>query len=520
MSNPIIMAASPGTPVHNESVNHSFDEVSRVVSGTALVLVATGFGLGLNFVYSIGLARWLGPDAFGLFAIGLAAFNIVSILSTAGLDNAALRFLPAMFSNGATGSLWPTVRRLLVFTFGGGMFLGGLWFWLRHILAAAFFHDPRLTDVFVWFAVAVPFFALSSTLVATLQAMQIVSWRLVVKYICEPAIKALATALLLWAGWGLQGALIGFAAALAVTTVLAFLPLRSFVNEGSAAAVVSSHQLMRYSVPLVLALLCASLGNRSDILLLGYFASPTQAGIYGAAFQTASIIALVLQSFESILQPLFSNRLARADLAGLNKLYQDMLRWVGIVSVPLFLLMSVCAKPILSLYGAEYEVGVWCLILLSFAQCVNSLTATAHSVLVLAGYSRVVMWNSAAIAVLQILLNVYWIPRYGVIGAALATSVSLIGVNLVRAFEAYLLIGLQPVERKMWKPLAAGLIAVLVVLASRTWLHIDHVAALACGFLVIYGTALQVMGLHVDDRKMLTAFMTKCNVWKRVPVNA
>jgi len=494
-------------------------DASKLVGNTLLVLAATGFGLGLNYVYAIGLARFLGPEDFGLFAIGLAVFNVVSVLSIGGLDHAALRYLTSPDTGEVSASSWSTVRTLLAVTLGGGLLWGGCVVLLRGGLAGDFFHDSRLPMVFLCFAVAVPFFALSSVLIAALQAMHIVRWRLLVKYLCEPVAKAALTVLLLWAGWGLFGALAGFAIALVLSSALAFLPFRSSRLERQGNAGVSPRQLLQYSGPLALALVFASIGNRSDVLLLGHFAPMSQVGIYSAAFQTASIIGLILQSFESILQPLFSERIASDDRAGLEQTYLAMLRWVGLVVIPLFVLISMFAAPLLSLYGKEYESGAWCLIVLAFAQCLNSMTAPAHGLLALAGHSRLIMWNSLVVAAIQITLNALLVTRHGMMGVAVATGLSLVIVNLVRVIQVNRLLGILPIERLLWKPLTSALLAFVAITVARTWSVTENLEILALGFITIYGVLLYVMGLHEDDRRILASWVDKCRMQVRVPAN-
>jgi len=494
-------------------------DASRVVGKTLLVLAATGFGLGLNYVYAIGLAQFLGPEDFGLFAIGLAVFNVLSVLSIGGLDHAALRYLSNPDADGFAASSWLKLRALLAITLGGGLLWGGGLVLLREVLAGDFFHDSRLSTVFLGFAVAVPFFALSSVLIAALQAVHIVGWRLVIKYLCEPVAKAALTVLLLWAGWGLFGALAGFAIALVLSSVLAFLPLRSCGSARQGSGGVSPRRLLQYSGPLALALVFASIGNRSDILLLGHLAPVSQVGIYSAAFQTASIIALVLQSFESILQPHFSERIARDDRAGLERAYLAMLRWVGVTVIPLGALISMFAAPLLSLYGKEYESGAWCVIVLAIAQCLNSVTSPAHGLLALAGYSRVIMWNSLIVAVIQIGLNAFLVTRYGMVGAAVATGLSLVIVNLVRVIQVNRLLGIFPIERLLWKPLTSALLAFGVVTAVRTFSVAEDLVTLAFGFIAIYGVLLCAMGQHNDDRQILASWVTKWRMLVRVPAN-
>ncbi len=489
-----------------------------ILSGTTWVLMTTGLGIGLNFLFTLGLARYLGADDFGLFAIGLAAFNIASVLATAGADSAALRYLPALVSHSLSGTFWPTVRLVLAYVFVVGLIFGGGLYAFRTVLADQVFHESRLTAVFAGFAAAVPLFALGTVLIAILQSLHIVGWRLAVRYICEPFAKVGVAVLLIWMGWGLAGALTGFVLALALTALLAFLPLRKYVTRANEPSAVSPRALIGFSLPLLLALVCSSIGNRSDILLLGYFAQPSTVGLYSAAFQAASVFALVVQSFESILQPVYSQRIAMADRTGLERDFQNMMRWIGMVVIPLFVVISLCGRPLLSLYGEEYTKGLSCLIALAFGQCFNSLSAPAHGLLVLAGYSRLVMWNSVIVALLQIGLNVVLIPDYGILGAAIATGLGLMLVNILRLIQVRRLLGIQPVDPWSWKIIAAAGIALAMVSLLRGWL--EHVGLLTGAFAIVYLMALWIIGLHKEDQEVLLELAVKWRFRARASIGA
>ena len=95
--------------------------LNKVARGAIFVFVATFIGLGLNYLYGIMLARWLGADKFGLFAMGLSVFNILAVISIMGLDNAALRFIPGAMSAGRMTEVRSLVRIVIILGCFGGL---------------------------------------------------------------------------------------------------------------------------------------------------------------------------------------------------------------------------------------------------------------------------------------------------------------------------------------------------------------------------------------------------------------
>ena len=84
-----------------------------IASGSTLFFGGTLFGLGLNYLYTIVLARLLGASQFGLYALGLGVFSLLSVIAIGGLDSALLRFIPTSHGTGDA----PRINRLVRATF-------------------------------------------------------------------------------------------------------------------------------------------------------------------------------------------------------------------------------------------------------------------------------------------------------------------------------------------------------------------------------------------------------------------
>lgn len=496
---------TPGSLNGPSSMAAHQPELVRIAGGTALISVATFFGLGLSYLYSIILARYLGPDVYGLYALGLAAFNLISVIAMAGLDNATLKFVPALVETGDEPGLRRTVRIILGLSLVSGGLLCVALLLGSHTVAAGIFKKSEMTHVLRIMALGIPAYVVSSVLITILQALQDVRWRTFVKYVSEPVVRVLISVVLLWAGWSLDAALVAFVAALTLSVILTLVSIRSLLagSRIRTPVSVSTREILAYSTPLLLALLVSSIAVKVDFLILGYWRSAGDVGIYSAAFQTAAIMALVTKSFESIGIPFLSRAIAGGDRIRLARLYKTLLRWTLTASLPVFLLIAIFSRDILSFFGSQFEEGALCLVILSVGQIIYAGTGTANNILLLAGYSRWVMWNGLSIGLLQMALNLALIPRYGIIGAAIAAGASQIIVNLIRVVEAWQLVGVHPFEWDGWKPITAGAMTFGSVWLLEAWLQPHHFL-LGAGLMVLfYAVSLAVLGFNDDDVAVL-----------------
>src|SRR5437868_7006861 len=157
-------AGSSSLVSHSKNFTSDDSSLVRVAHGSALIFMSTFFGLGLNFLHSIVLARVLDAERFGLYALGLATFNVLSVISVAGLDRAILRFVPAVTVHGQGAPTRSVVKIITGMSAGIGGVIGLALLALSSILSLYAFHKTELTPVLAMFAIAIPLFAISTIL--------------------------------------------------------------------------------------------------------------------------------------------------------------------------------------------------------------------------------------------------------------------------------------------------------------------------------------------------------------------
>lgn len=150
-------------------------------------------------------------------------------------------------------------------------------------------------------------------------------------------------------------------------------------------------------------------------------------------------------------------------------------------------------------------------VVLALGQLVNAATGPCGTVLNMSGRVAVNMADNLAALVLNMLLNLWLIPAYGIVGAALAWSVSLIVVNVARVLQVRALVGALPFTVGMLKGIAAGAAALLAGLLVR-WLLPGWPWRLGVGLLaivVVYLGVVLALGLGREDLMVLRALVRR-----------
>ena len=151
--------------------------------------------------------------------------------------------------------------------------------------------------------------------------------------------------------------------------------------------------------------------------------------------------------------------------------------------------------------------------LLALSQVALALGASSALVLIMTGHPKTALANNLITLTVNVLANLYLIPRYGPVGAALGTVIAVGVLTLLRLIEVGVLHRMHPFSWMQLKPLLAGLIALAVCyLANRVIFDWHTVLVLIAGsiiYLAVYAGSLVALGFHPDDLAVLAAARRK-----------
>jgi O-antigen/teichoic acid export membrane protein len=492
--------------------NRQCDAQSIAISGTA-VLLSSFFGNGLNYALSIFLARFLGAHEFGLYALGLTIFNACWLVALSGIDTGVIRFVSHFLGLGDLSRARAIFIQAVVIVTSCGALIGLTLAVFASPIAVLLYRKPDLASVLFSFSVAIPLNVLGAIVIASLQAFRTIRYTILIRYLWEPMGKFVLAGFFLYTGFGLFGVLLAIIITLFGSCLIAGRAIvkvaKIRINDIRPWRFGDLHMLLTFCLPLTISNLIGVVAPRSDLLMLGYFVTPEDIGIYLVAFQTAAILALILAAIEPTLAPILSNVWAQGDLVRLQEAYQTASRLTLLLTVPIYIVFVTFSGELLSLFGSRFSTGALVLIVLATGQIIVSSTGSANNILLMTGYSGRVMWNSISTGIVLLAAAGMLIPRWGILGASIAASTNLLLLSLVRVIQVWRLHRIQPYSSSLLKILFAGLMTAGVLSFMKTWISASYYPIMAVIGGIIYLGCLSFLGFEKVDRSAVKSIISK-----------
>ena len=184
--------------------------------------------------------------------------------------------------------------------------------------------------------------------------------------------------------------------------------------------------------------------NQTDIVMVGNFLGPEKAGTYSAAIKTAMLISIILQTVNTIVAPTFVALYYQKDIIGLQKIVATVSTWIFWPSLVLGILFMTFSHAILGLFGSDFLAVDWELKVLVLGRVLDAVCGSVGCLMVMTGHQNQSVVVFGFTAAINLILNAVLIPLFGSLGAAIATTVSLVTWNIALSILVIKYIGVSP----------------------------------------------------------------------------
>lgn len=516
-----VEAAVQGTQsTGGASANSAMDEAYKkniliTAKGGSISFMGRVYEYAIRLVFSIVVARILGAEQYGLYTLGLTIVPILSMLSLLGLQTGVVAFLPPAIREKDEAKIWGIVQvsagipALLSVTFGVLLFL------LAEPIATLAFHEPRLVLLLRIVSISIPLDAIGFICYQTIISYKKPEYSVIANNLVLPSAKLVFTLVFLALGLGVAGVISAhvLASALALLLIIIFvfrlLPGKAYFQQAKR----NTKELLRYSLPVHLGWVFNIIRGTLETIVLGIVGLTAGVGIFSVAQRLSSLGTLFFLSVGNIATPIVTDFYSRGEMAQLKKLYQTTTKWVVTFNFPLFLTFVIFSKELLSIFGADFTLGSTALVIMAVGNLVYTGTGIGINILDMTNHTKYNSANSAFLIVVTIISDLLLIPRWGVLGAAAASSLSTVIVNIVCFVEVYVLLKMHPYRLDIFKPLIAGAItAAAAVVLNRYYIALPLLLHLALGIgtlYAIYILLIALFGLSEDDLLILRSFRSR-----------
>ena len=410
------------------------NNLKELIKGSSSAFILKIAGMLFSYASMLFITRFYGAEEWGLYSLGFTVLSIAVVIPVFGFDNALIRLIAEINQKSKNTSIVSVLLKASLVT----VILS-----LVVILSIDYFSD-FITHSILKQKGFEPFLLLVRIAVlpmALLILMSVVfqSYKRIIQFMLfKSVLLSCLFFVFLCAFYVFEIDVRVFEIyiyAIISSFIIAFITIVYFIRSKNMVrntedTSFSLKDIIYLSFPMMLSSSFALLMGWTDILMLSYFKTPKDIGIYSSALKLAAITLIVLASVNSISSPKFAEFFSKKDFKGLKDVVQKSTKLMFFTSAPVLLIFILFPKTILGIFGSEFVSGYIVLILLCIARFVNSISGSVGHLMQMTNNQNTYQFVIIIAFFINLILNILLIPEFGINGAALSSSIAMIFWNV------------------------------------------------------------------------------------------
>jgi O-antigen/teichoic acid export membrane protein len=395
--------------------------------GASITLIFSILASMVAYITRIVLARNLTVEQYGLFYAVFTFVIFFLFFRGLGLDQALVKYIAEYKVSHKLDAIKTSIFSVLTYQLVSSLIFAAFFIIFADYLALNYFHmaiASKMIFFFVIYVIFSIFFITTKHIFQGLQQMALFSSMefsknlivlLLILFFFERGLKIMAPV---------------YAFALVSPILfLVYLPILlkkfDFVKPKISYFNTNTKKLFLFGLPVFATSVGGKIIGYIDTLLLTYFGNLTHVGIYNVVLPSALIFLFFAKAVGSMVFPMSSELWARKDNTRLTMGISMIHKYLFMFTIPLILVIFYYTPFFLDLlFGPRYVTGALAMQILLLGVLVYIIASVNNNLISGIGQPVQVAKIILSSAVLNVILNLILIPKYGIVGAAVATSIS------------------------------------------------------------------------------------------------
>jgi O-antigen/teichoic acid export membrane protein len=400
--------------------------VTKRLAGTIFLIRV--ISAAMAYASQILLARWMGGSDYGIYVYVWTWVLLLGSMMDLGISSSAQKIIPEYRTRGETALLrgFLTGSRWMTFAVSAmiSLLLAGL------VRALSPWIDAATAMPLYIGCMTLPAFVVANTQDGIARSHDWMRLGLMPQFIVRQTLIVVFTAAAFVLGFrlGAIAAMIASAAAvwIAMSGQLVVLNRRLHGHIEPGPKAYDFRGWLAVSLPILLVESFYLLLSYTDVLVLQQFRSSEEVGVYFAVVKTLALVSFIHYAMSATTAHRFAEYHATGDSERLSAYVTHAIAWTFWPSLAATLALLACGKPLLWLFGPKFVVGYDIMFIAAIGLVVRSAIGPVERLLNMLGHQHVCALAYALAFVMNVVLCVTLVPRFGGHGAAAATSISLV----------------------------------------------------------------------------------------------
>lgn len=224
-------------------------------------------------------------------------------------------------------------------------------------------------------------------------------------------------------------------------------------------------KLLKESIPIAIASVFTIIYFRTDILMLSFLRGDAEVGFYSAAYRLTDALVFLPSVITTSTFPVMS-KYFKDSFDAFSFAFARTFKYLFATGLIIAVLVTFASDKIIDIvYGSDYQSSAVALQILIWATAIMFINVLISSTCVSSGNQQIISKTSILAAMLNVILNLMFIPSIGYIGAAIATVFSSLGSMLFGLFWIQKKLLHKDILQLTYSPsIAAGVVSLLIIL--------------------------------------------------------
>lgn len=425
---------------------------NKQIRGSGLLLSGRFLAIAINLLTQVLIVRHFSKVDYGVFAYTLALVNMASTLNRLGMERAVARFTPIYEENNDPASAAGAVVLAVATMAALGFAIVALVIGFSSLLSDTFIENPAVINILIVLIALAPVDAFDELLQALFAAFGKARVLFLRQHVIGPCLKLAAIALTIAISGDIHtlaiatvfGGVLGiFLYGVLLPKVLREHKLIQYFKPGMFR--IEYRRLFRYSMPVFTADMASALRLVLVFSILEHFHNLANVADYRAVMPVARLNSVVLMSFSILFLPMAARLFAQKNTALLGEMQSHVALWVTILSYPVFAACISLAEPlIVLLLGERYLSAAPILAILAVGYFFQAALGLNRQTLRALGKVRALLYIEIIATITVVIVTLMLAPRFGAIGGAIATTVTMIFYSTLNTIALWRFTGNNP----------------------------------------------------------------------------
>src|SRR3989344_5738057 len=406
--------------------NKELDNSLKLIAKTSLIVfIGVFLSKILSYAYRIIIARYYGPEIYGVFSLALIILGWAIAFSSLGLTDGLLRYIPIYRGKNQINRIKYILKFVITTVLITSLVSSFVLFILADDISLNIFKNSELSIFLKFFSVLLPIAVISNIYLSIIRAFEKIAIYSFLVNIFQNILKLLLLIILIFIGFKSESVIYSYFLGVFIIFIIAYFVSKykipeifGFSNINKKDKLLIKKEIFSYSWPIMFSGIFISLLYWIDSLVIGYYLGVNSVGIYNAAIPIVALFGFAQELFMQLMFPLINREYSKKNFKLIKEISKQVSKWIFILDLPLFIIILIFPGAIINiLFGPDYLGASNALRILSIVIFISFLIPLLTNLMFMVGKSKILLINLVIASTLNLIMNIFLVPRFGIEGA-------------------------------------------------------------------------------------------------------